>query len=349
MLSVIVDPKLLFSNYPYRSSTSRPYIQHCLEMYEDIQRYTRIDDDVTVVDIGGNDGTLLAAFKERNPNLDCINVDPCADFAKDCSDKGIRMIPGLWNGETARHFVDKKARVITSTNVFQHAEDILDFARSIHRSLDDVGVWCLEFPYWKKDLQTNQYDQVYHEHIYYYTVTPLLNLFEQIGFQIVDISKQEIHGGSLRLMMKKSGTSACKSIPSYLNEEAEFTPERYKKWGGQAQTHIRKSREYLKDLKQRESVKVAAFGAAAKGCVFLNVTGLDDSTIDYIIDDTPAKQGKYMGGTGIRIVDRSILKTDPPEYLLILAHNFSDFICQSLLPVYQGKFIKMFPEPHVFS
>ena len=103
----------------------------------------------------------------------------------------------MWNYDV-NSSMKHKCKVIVSTNVFQHTENIGEFVKGIHRVLTQDGVWCLEFPYWRKDLETYQYDQVYHEHIYYYLLTPLCSLFEQYGLEIIDVSEQKIHGGSLR-------------------------------------------------------------------------------------------------------------------------------------------------------
>lgn len=345
MLSTVVDPKLLFTNYPYKSATNKPYIHHCLEMFDYIKKFCPIDDRSRILDIGGNDGTLLSAFKEKDKTLELINVDPCADFQKECNEKNISFINALFDANIATCM--RKVRVVTSTNVFQHTKDIKNFAIGVSQVLDNEGIWCLEFPYWKKDLETQQYDQIYHEHIYYYTVTPLFNLFRQIGLEIIDIEECNIHGGTIRLIIKKGCSRVNDKVFKYLVEEENLSPDYYKRFSKRIEDHIDRCREKLLELKYHGTI--CAFGAAAKGCTFLNTTGIDYCEIDYIIDDTEIKQGKYMPGTGIQIVSRDILKAYKPDYMLILAHNFSDYIKQSISNQYTGKFVKMFPEPIVYE
>ena len=354
MLSVAVDPEILFSNYVYKSGTSQPYIDHCKEMYHYISRFVKLEKKDTIVDIGGNDGTLLKVFREESKGeIYPINVDPSENLGEISKKNGISTLTRMWDYYIGGTPVFRNnCKVITSTNVFQHTEDIRGFVKGVSSALTDDGVWCLEFPYWRKDLETNQYDQVYHEHIYYYLLTPLLNLFLQKGLEIIDVSEQTIHGGSLRVISKKiKGNKNSKSNPSQqkiLDEESVFDTEFYKKWADEVNRHIINSKSFLTELK-KSGKKIAAFGAAAKGCTFLNAIGIDYNTIDYIVDDTDTKQGKYMPGTGIQIVNRQSFVTNPPDYMLILAHNFSDYIIKSIRPIYDGKIVKMFPQQTIYE
>lgn len=357
MLSVVVDPKILFNKYCYKSGTSKPYIDHCRKMYSYISQFVTVNEGDYVTDIGGNDGTLLCTFMEESKCIiNPLNIDPSQNLASISRKMGIPTMTCMWNSLLSLSMVNK-FKIITSTNVFQHVKDIRDFVKGINKALSNDGIWCLEFPYWKKDLETNQYDQVYHEHIYYYLLTPLFNLFLQEGLEIIDVSEHEIHGGSLRIISRKF-TGAINKIPilkiqEFLNKEKKFNEQFYKEWGDAAHNHMILSNDFLTKLKLNGK-KIAAFGAAAKGCTFLNVSNIDHRIIDYIVDDTDTKQGKYMPGTGIEIVSRDRLVKDnficsPPDYLIILAHNFFDYICGSVRPIFKGKFIKMFPNPIIYE
>lgn len=344
MLSHIVSPDVLFKNYFYKSSTSQPYIDHCRTMFNHVSSFVTLNRDDVVLDIGGNDGTLLFEFwKSSITPIWPINVDP-SNLSQLSDLKKIETHREMWSSATAPRIMKKrKAKIITSTNVFQHLEDIRDFVSAIRDSLDDEGIWCLEFPYWKKDLETNQYDQTYHEHIYYYLVTPLNDLFMQEGLKIIDISEQNIHGGTLRLIIKKKDHDIIDPIvSSYILNEIKFDKNFYMDWGNRTNLHIQDCQSFLDILKMCKN-KIAGFGAAAKGCTFLNSCKLNYETISYVVDDTDLKQGKYIPGTGIEIVNRNRLIIDPPDYVLILAHNFSDYIMKSLKPIYRGKFLVMFP------
>lgn len=349
MLSVAVDPQILFGHYVYKSGTNKPYIEHCKEMYQYISKIIQVNEGDRFVDIGGNDGTLLTTFSaSAGKRIDIINVDPSKNLGDLCRKNSIVTLTKMWSHEVGNWF-HGSVKVITSTNVFQHTQDIGGFASGVYHALRDDGIWCLEFPYWKHDLDTNQYDQVYHEHIYYYLLTPLFKLFNDRGFDIIDVSEQKIHGGSLRVISKKKGNSPREipeSVTKILEKEKKYNSNFYEEWGHKINNHIVESKNFITDLKA-QGKKIAGFGAAAKGCTFLNATRLDYKFIDYIVDDTDTKQGKFMPGVGIPIVNREHLVKNKPDYILILAHNFADYIINSLKSIYDGKFIVMFPEPTI--
>lgn len=341
MLSYSVDKDNMFKNYTYKSGISLPYIEHCKEMFSFVQKFIDIKEDDTVLDIGGNDGTLLRSFKSIKPSMKVLNVDLSENIVKEAIKNGIPSVVDFWGVNFAQK-INKKFKLITSTNVFQHTLDINDFAGGISQALDSEGIWCLEFPYWKNSLETNQYDQIYHEHMYYYLVKPLSTLFNKHGLKIISIAERSIHGGSLRLIvsLKDSKFSVSKEVESYIHSE-DLDAEYYVNWGKNIQQHISNCRNFILDLK-KQGASVSCFGAAAKGCIVLNSVGLDDSIIDYVVDDTDLKQNKFIPGTGIKVVSREYMKNNPTDYLIILAHNFSDYIIKSL-PAYKGKFIILMP------
>jgi len=350
-LSHAVDGELLFNEYLFKSSINTPYITHCKIMYPYIDNIVGLDDGDLIVDIGGNDGTLLKAFREvSHVDLNYLNIDPSKNLTELSRNKGIDAVTDFFSYDLAST-MDKKAKVITSTNVFQHLKDTNDFVEGVNKLLDDNGVWVLEFPYWIDDLKTNQFDQIYHEHIYYYSLRPLFTMMDKHLLKIVRVERQKIHGGTLRLVMVKN-TSPLQpddSIEKIIKEEEQYDSDYYFNWGNQVDKHLYKCKELIHDLKSKGK-KIAGFGAAAKGCIFLNRMGFTNYTIDYVIDDTDIKQGKYIPGTGIQIVDRQHLYENPVDYILILAHNFSDYIIHSFMmnktmtENYEGKFIICFPE-----
>ena len=342
-LDFAVDGELLFKNYLFKSEVNIPYIEHCKEMFRFIQNYVKIQDGTKIVDIGGNDGTLLAAFKETTTKqIDVLNIDPSENLAPLSQAKGIPTLTTFFTLEVAS--TQPKVDIVTSTNVFQHLKDINGFAEGVSKLLNKNGIWVLEFPYWIHDMKTNQFDQIYHEHMYYHSVTPMKMIMEKHGMKLINVTKQNIHGGTLRLIMtpKQSKFTPDITVEAYLQLEKNYGLDYHIKWGEQVQNHIKESRSFIKKIKNSGKT-IYGFGAAAKGCIYLNAMGLTDNHIDYIIDDTDLKQGKYVPGTGIGIVSRDILKTKQPDYILILAHNFADFIMESLKESYTGNFIILIP------
>jgi 2-polyprenyl-3-methyl-5-hydroxy-6-metoxy-1,4-benzoquinol methylase len=338
-----VDPNLMFSQYSYKSGVVKAYADHCKEMFWFVDTYLNLKENDNLLDIGGNDGTLLHSFLEKKSYLNVLNVDASTNLTKLSRERGVPALNAFWGVETAKT-LDKKFKLITSTNVFQHTPPIADFAEAISISLDDKGIWCLEFPYWKTNMQTLQFDQIYHEHVYFYLVEPLKQLFDKFGLEIIKAVKYPIHGGTLRLLISKKGDwSVCEGVEKIINEEQSINEQYYKDWGEVIKTHISDCNGFLRMLKADGS-NIIGFGAAAKGCIFLNSAKIDHTILDVVIDDTDLKQDKFIPGTGIQIKSREYLKENKVDYILILAHNFKDVIIDSLKEQYDGKFIVLFPQ-----
>ena len=339
-----VDPNLMFSNYSYKSGVVKAYADHCKEMFWFVDHYTFLKEGDSVLDIGGNDGTLLKSFLEKKAFLNVLNVDASENLTKISEQRGVPTYNAFWGVETAKK-LNKKFKLITSTNVFQHTPPIADYVEAISLSLEEHGIWCLEFPYWKNNMETKQYDQIYHEHVYFYLIEPLKVLFDKFGLHIIKAVKYPIHGGSLRLLIsKKEYLKACDGVQKLINEEQSMDEQYYKDWGKVIETHISECNTFLRMLKADEC-NIIGFGAAAKGCIFLNSAKIDNNILDVVIDDTDLKQNKFIPGTGIEIKNREYLKENKIDYILILAHNFKDVIIKSLKKEgYNGKFIVLFPE-----
>lgn len=348
-LSIAINGDLLFSNYLFKSGVNQPYIEHCRKMFLHIQEYVKVRDYTRIIDIGGNDGTLLDAFKScTDREIYLLNIDPSVNLGDLSTQKGIPCKNEFFSYDVAKTISKwpfEKVDIITSTNVFQHLQDINSFVKGVEYLLEDNGVWVLEFPYWIHDMKTNQFDQIYHEHVYYHSITPLKMLMEKHGLKIVNITKQNIHGGTLRLIIakKKSRFIPDITIEAYLQLERHYGLDYHTKWGSDVQEYINLTKNYLRKFIQM--YKVYGFGAAAKGCIYLNAINISYKDIPYIIDDTDIKQSKFIPGIGAEVVSREILKTDPPDYILILAHNFKDYIIESLRnDGYKGQFIVLLPQ-----
>lgn len=348
-LECSVDGELLFSNYLYKSEVNIPYYDHCKEMFRYIQKYITSKNMLKIADIGGNDWSLLCAFREESKEeLALLNIDPSVNLTKISKSKGIYTLVDFFSYEVAQKIADKYD-VVTSTNVFQHLKDIASFVQGVEFLLSEEGIWVLEFPYWINSMETNQFDQVYHEHMYYHSATPLKALMEKYGLKIINITKQDIHGGSLRMIMAKKNSKHIpdETVETIIKSEEKYTLEYYIDWWLNIQKHINESKKFIKDLKAEGKI-IYGFGAAAKWCIYLNAMGIDYTDIDCVIDDTDIKQGKFIPGTGIEIVSRDILKEKKPDYILILAHNFAEYIIKSLYHEYQGKFIILIPKIRIF-
>jgi hypothetical protein len=346
-LNYVPDTKLLFDNYLYLSGTNKPYYTHCCNMFNYLKEYLNINENDLIVDIGGNDGTLLKAFIETSKlNLNVLNIEP-SSVSEISERNGIKTLKEYFSKNT---YFSKKAKLITTTNVFQHLFDIKSFVDGVVDKLDDNGIWCLEFPYWFNTMETLQFDQIYHEHIYYYNLEPLNKFFSLNNLRIFNVIKQDIHSGSLRLLICKNDSKYIteEMVNIVLLQEKNLNKDYYLNWGNKIIEYTKTCKTILDDLTLKYNV--IGFGAAAKGCIFLNYLNIKNDKIKYVIDDTIIKQGKFIPGTGIEIVNRDILSKLNIDYIIILAHNFSEYIMKSLKESgYKGKFVTFLPELNIYS
>ena len=218
-LDTAIPSEELYMKYLYHSAVNKPYVYHCQKMWHSI-KHLKHD---TIIDVGGNDGTLLKAFRSQSTDpLKLINVDASASFRDENLEAGIEYINDYFNEELEL----PKADIITSTNVFQHTPGVEKFLAAVRKHLADTGVWILEFPYTLRTFETLQFDQFYHEHFYYWLVTPLVKLFAKYGLRIINTEEQTIHGGTLRLWIShKSHSNPTGAADEYLKACLLYTSD----------------------------------------------------------------------------------------------------------------------------
>ena len=349
-LTEVVDPKVLFSDYFYRSSMSKTYINHCAAMAKSFhKKYNLICGTSFVIDVAGNDGTLLKEFQREIPSIKVLNIDPAKNLCAISRNRQVPAIDEFLSTETAIQVLlgYGKADVITATNVFAHVDNVRDFILSAKILLQYNGVLVLEFPYLIDYIEGLEYATTYHEHLSYIGINPLKMLCDEAGMKIISVEAQKIHCGTVRVTIAHS----------YSNREPEPTVEqfllseiargytsyaKYKDWEKKCMDNVFAVRTMVLSLVE-EGYKVAAFAASAKGNTLLNMCEFTDKDIMYIVDDTPEKQGKFSPGTGIPILPVEILEHRPPNYLLILAWNFTPEIRQRVKEIYDGAFIVPVP------
>lgn len=340
-LSIVIPPEVLFSHYVYRSSISQGYIDHCRGMAKYVKKTYNLTDKSFVIDIAGNDGALLKEFKDE---IGCmvLNVDPAENLYQICEDKGVRMFCTFWGNDAAEHIAanwHQKADIITATNVFAHVDNVKEFIEAAKIVLAPNGKLILEFPYLIDFIENREFDTIYFEHLSYFSIGPLKRLVESCGLNIESVIKQNIHGGSVRVIIGNG--SADDSVQQFINLEAFYKGmEVYNEFELSVSKTIEDFRINLHSLPG----KVAAFAASAKGNTLLNCAG-DCSPIQYIVDQTPEKIGKYSPGVKIPIVDMNHMIENMPDYLIILSWNFADEIMTKCKAAgYTGKFIIPIPQ-----
>ena len=355
-LGHIVSPEILFKHYLYVSSTSPVFIKHFEDYAKSVFKRFRLGKKSLVIDIGSNDGILLKPFKAFGTQI--LGVDPAENIAKAATKEGLPTLPKFFNTEVASEIVGKYgiAQVITANNVFAHIRDLGEIVEGVKILLDKKGVFIFEVAYLGDFLEKNLFDTVYHEHLYYHSVAPLVSFFKSHQMRVFDVEKVPTHGGSIRVYVKKNtGKYAVKNsvkeiikdeIKNGLNKEKTF-----KNFAKKIKANKEDLTKLLKNLKEAGK-KVVGYGAPAKGNTLLNYFGLDSKTLDYIVDDSPLKQGLFTPGTHIPVVPSEKLNRFPrPDYVLILAWNFAEPIMDKLSAFSEsgGKFIVPVPTPTVIS
>ena len=345
-LTVVIDPREMFSHYTYRSSVSRGYVEHCRVMARSAGERLKLGDGDLVVDVAGNDGTLLAEFADEL-GVTVLNVDPAENIAKIAEKRGIPTINEFWSDAVAERILQDHGhpKLVTATNVFAHVDDVQGFMGAAAKCLAKEGALMLEFPYGVDFIQQREFDTVYFEHLSYVLIKPVVRLASESGLEVFAVEKQDIHGGTVRVYLGHDGVHPVEpSVETFLKREQDegfHDRTRYLEWNREIDSLVRNLASEVRALKDAGK-KVAAFAASAKGNTLLNACRLDRRTIAYIVDDTPEKIGRFSPGTGIPIVDRSRLAADPPDYLLILAWNFAREIIDSTAE-YEGKYVIPIP------
>lgn len=348
-LSVVVDSDVLFGYYTYRSSVNPSFVQHCGAMADSLGEALQLSSGELVVDIAGNDGTLLRQFRERL-GVRTVNVEPAGNIAAVSAAQGIATLNEFWSPVVAERLVAEHGRpkLITATNVFAHVDDIWTFLKGAKSCLDAEGTLVLEFPYLVDLISQNEFDTVYFEHLSYVPITPMVSLAKRAGLQLWKVEKHAIHGGSVRVFLAAGERAVEASVQAFCDEEARLgfhDLATYQAWAAGVYALVENLSKNLIQLK-RTGAKIAAFGASAKGNTLLNACRITTSMISYIVDDTPEKIGKFQPGTGIPIVNRSELYKNRPDYLLVLAWNFLDDVMASTreFQAAGGKYILPIPE-----
>ena len=320
----------LFSkNYVYYSSFSKSWLEHSKIYADKMIRELSLCQKDLVVEVASNDGYLLQYFKKND--IKVLGIEPALEVANTAKSIGIDTLVEFFDIKLAdRLSKTQKPKLIIANNVLAHVPDLVNFIKSFSILIADDGLITLEFPHLMNLIKFNQFDTIYHEHYSYLSITALHPLIKSNSLKIVDIEKIQTHGGSLRLILAKENSkfSCSNEAESVMLEESTFDP-RNTEIVDSFQKHVFDlKKEFIEELREckRRGLRIAAYGAAAKGVTFLNFMGIDSGVIDYVVDMNPTKQNKYLSGSLIPIVDMEHFESFKPDVLLILAWNLSNEI-----------------------
>ena len=321
--------------YAYFSSFSSTWLEHARQYVEMITARVRLNKEAFVVEIGSNDGYLLQYFKEKN--IPCLGIEPAKSIAEVARDKGIEVITEFFDDELAERLVKegRKANLIAGNNVLAHVPNINDFVKGLKILLEKNGVITLEFPHLMRLVEENQFDTIYHEHFSYLSFYTVNRIFSEHRLILFDVDELPTHGGSLRIYAGHQEDHSKKLSPNVeaLNEKESAAGMGDLSYYLGFQEKANKVKYKLLSFlltKKREGKKVVAYGAAAKGNTLLNYCGIKKDLIQFVVDASPHKQGKFLPGNHIPVVSEDLLRKTRPDFALILPWNIKNEIMGQL-------------------
>ena len=342
--------ELFDAEYAYFSSFSITWLRHA-EAYvtEMIERF-ELNTSSNVIEVAANDGYLLQYVKAKG--IPCLGIEPTASTAAAACKKGITIIGEFFGPQLARKLVTqgKQADLMVANNVLAHVPDINSFVQGFTQLLKPQGVVTFEFPHLMRLVGQTQFDTIYHEHFSYLSLTAVKRIFDFNGLQIFDVQEIPTHGGSLRVFAQrkdegKHNTTA--KVETLITREVAVgmrTERYYTDFQKRANDIKHELIKFLMESK-RQGKNVVAYGAAAKGNTLLNYAGVRSDLLSFVVDRNPAKQGKFLPGTRIPIVDEARLHKEHPDYVVILPWNLKAEITEQLAYIrkWDGKFVTFVP------
>lgn len=325
-----IDPDILFGTDFYFSSAIKTLRNHFTDYAtEVVERFLPEPSSATTLEFGSNDGVLLKPIARKGVGT-VIGVDPAKNIIESIDNDNLVLVNDFFNVLSAKSIVKKygKADLIMANNVFAHITDINSTTRGVYNTLKDDGVFIFEVHYLGKIIEELQYDFIYHEHIYYYSLIALQKHLERHNMVIFDLKKIPIHGGSVRYYAAKKGSkhvvNISDSVKRLREEELNFgynKPVTYKKFAEKIAERKNKLMVLLSELKSNNK-RIVGYGASGRANTIIQYCGINEEHIDYIIDDAPAKLGRYTPGSHLEIRNNKTLLTDNPDYVLLFAWAF---------------------------
>lgn len=324
----VVNPEILFRDYHYVTGASSPLVEHYKQYAAEAIVPLITSPEDLVVDIGGNDGTLLSFVKDT---ARVLNVDPAENLARISEEKGVPFYATFFTSEVAGVIIAKhgKGKVVVANNLFAHTDPIRDVFEGVAKLIGNGGTFIFEVHWAKHLIDEGCFDQIYHEHLCFYSLHALKYLVEATGMTIFDVQVVPMQGQSLRIYAGEM-QSKRDSVDELLDVEREagLTDEKtFLAFGKKVSDNKQKLPTILLTLKAGGN-RIVGYGAPAKGSTLLNYYKIGTNILDYLTDTTPQKQGLYSPGTHVPIVSPECLYSDPPNYILLLAWNFKDAILE---------------------
>ncbi len=354
-LEEMSTPQNIFSDYAYFSSFSESWLAHAKGFAEMAVKRFNLDESSRVVEIGSNDGYLLRFFMEKK--IPVLGVEPASNVAEKAREQGIETITRFFDLKLARELAEKglQADLVAGNNVLAHIPDINDLMQALKLLLKPGGVVSMEFPHLKSLIEENQFDTIYHEHYSYFSLTAALRIFSSHGLKLYDAELLKTHGGSLRIYAcreEDKGFEQTESIKELLaGEEKKGLKDltTYRNFEQKVQETKRNILKFMIQAKE-EGKTICGYGAPAKGNTLLNYCGIGPEFIDFTVDLSPHKQGRYLPGSRIPVYGPEQIFKARPDYLVILPWNLKEEITSQMAGIREwgGKFVTLIPEVEIF-
>ena len=349
-LTMTVPPTAMFSEYLYFSSFSQTVVDNARELVGRVVADRGLGATDCAMEIGSNDGYLLRFYADAG--VPVLGIDPAANIAAVANERGIETINDFFSVAVADRIraSGRAASVIHANNVIAHVPDVNGVMAGIARVLRDDGVAIIETPYVRDMIEKLEFDTIYHEHLFYYSLTSIGALLKRNGLTLIDVERISIHGGTLRVYAARSGTPSA-AVTEMLAAEHDMglnDVSFYRGWQQRVEGLLSDMRSLLERL-HAEGKTVAGYGAAAKATVMLNALGTDALHLRWIADRNPDKQGKLMPGIGVPVVDPERILAEMPDYLMIHVWNILPELMNQLADYRErgGRFIVPVPHPHI--
>ncbi len=353
-LEQYVAPPDIFSEYAYFSSYSDSWVEHARRYAEMMRGRFGLASGSLVMEIASNDGYLLQHFVAAG--VPVLGIEPAANVAKVAQERGIRSEVCFHGTASAETVVGKygQADLVLGNNVLAHVPDLNDFVAGMHRLLKPQGVITMEFPHLLRLMEQNQFDTIYHEHFSYFSFLTVEKVFAAHRLTLFDVEELSTHGGSIRIFARhaEDGSKPVSERARELHDRERTLGfdrlETYRRFGEQVKATKRELLSFLIGLKN-QGKRLAGYGAPGKGNTLLNYCGIGTDFLDYTVDRSPYKQGKFTPGMHIPILAPEEIRRTRPDYLLILPWNLKDEIVgqMSYIREWGGQFVVPIPKPMI--